>query len=467
MPSLLPADVERFVALGTEGWDRLRAGDVVGAGAAFRAQIEIFPVNPEPHVSLALLAARRGAHKEAIEYLRAAVVRGFTDLARVGRAETWTDLRKHSGFLALQDVLPLLIERERKWAGWSAFRASRAPEDLAKVFGEHERRRSLIEAMAPALGERLAELWNRLNDRVAAALLEAYVAGRPAAADAGEALSRLMSLYSGGPLFRWDLLDPDGARRLRAVAGVVLERFPDGPLRPGALACRALARYSDRDRHDAFRPGAVEEIRASLGEILSRHAGTPFAAAAAEGLVRTEVEAGRPDLAAEAYRRFGESHEGIAASIEELRERLGVLALLVGGLPEFHALAIDGGTVDRETLRGKVVVFDFWATWCRPCIELLGEMRRLEERYGDRIVLLGVNLDRTDECVTDVLREWVAREKVPGRQIRDGLGWDSDVVKAFGIKEIPFNVVVGRDGTVRAVNEHGKRLEKAVRAAVE
>jgi len=94
-------------------------------------------------------------------------------------------------------------------------------------------------------------------------------------------------------------------------------------------------------------------------------------------------------------------------------------------------------------------------------------MRRLEERYGDRIVLLGVNLDRTDECSTDVLREWVVREKVPGRQIRDGLGWDSEVVKAFGIKEIPFNVVVGRDGTVRAVNEQGKRIEKAVRATVE
>jgi hypothetical protein len=59
------------------------------------------------------------------------------------------------------------------------------------------------------------------------------------------------------------------------------------------------------------------------------------------------------------------------------------------------------------------------------------------------------------------------REKVPGRQIRDGLGWDSDEVRAFGIKEIPFSVVVGRDGSVRAVNEHGKRLEKAVRAAVE
>jgi len=41
------------------------------------------------------------------------------------------------------------------------------------------------------------------------------------------------------------------------------------------------------------------------------------------------------------------------------------------------------------------------------------------------------------------------------------------VVRAFGIKEIPFNVVVGRDGTVRAVNEQGKRIEKAVRATVE
>ncbi len=466
MPQLSAEEVERFVALGREGWDRLRLGDEPGAEAAFRGQIAIFPVNPEPHVSLALLAARRREEKAAIEHLRAAVIRGFTDLARIERAESWTRMRNHPDFLGLQDAIPRLIEAERRWAGWDAFRA-RAPEDLASVFRNHETRKSLVEKMAPALGQRLVRLWKRLNDRATAALLEAYVAARPQASDTAAALDRLMSLYSGGPLFRWEPLSTASTRRLRAVANAALERFPDGPLRPGALACRALARYSDRDRRGAMQPGAADEIRAALGEVLSRHASSPFVAAAAEGLVRTETEAGRMDRAADVYRKVRDDHADDRSLLDDLRERLGVLALKAGGLPDFRAAALDGGTVEREALRGKVVVVDFWATWCRPCIEQFPDLRRIAERYGDRIVILGVNLDRADDVSPDDLREWISREKVPGRQIHDGLGWDSQLVKAFGAAEIPFGVVVGRDGSVLAVNEHGRRLEKTVQSAVE
>jgi hypothetical protein len=64
------------------------------------------------------------------------------------------------------------------------------------------------------------------------------------------------------------------------------------------------------------------------------------------------------------------------------------------------------------------------------------------------------------------LKAWLATEKVAGRHIQDGAGWDSEVVRQFGVKEIPFSVVVAADGTVLAVNEHGKGLEKAVAAAL-
>src|SRR5438093_9392849 len=89
-------------------------------------------------------------------------------------------------------------------------------------------------------------------------------------------------------------------------------------------------------------------------------------AVAAEGLVRTEVEAGRMDLAAGAYRRFRDAHKDDPALIDDLRNRLGVLALPVGGLPDFRSAALDGRSLGREELQGKVVVIEFWATWCRP-----------------------------------------------------------------------------------------------------
>jgi hypothetical protein len=83
------------------------------------------------------------------------------------------------------------------------------------------------------------------------------------------------------------------------------------------------------------------------------------------------------------------------------------------------------------------------------------------------VVVLGVNLDAAEDCAVEELDRWVAHHDVPGSHLHDGLSWDSELVKTFGVREIPFNVVVGPDGSVLAVNEHGKRLEKAVKAAVQ
>lgn len=467
MPRLLPEDVERFAALGADGRERLRAGDLPGAEAAFRGQVEIFSPNPEPHVWLGTLAAVRGEKKAALEHLRDAVVRGFTDLFRLERAEGWRELRGHPDFLALQDAIPRLLEAERKWAGWDSFRASRPPGDVASAMRDHLVRKIVFEGMGPALGPRLERLWNRFNDRATAALLEAYVAERPQAADLGEALERLMSLYSGGPLFRWEVLSPDAVRRLGAVARTALDRFPEGPVRAGALACLALSHYADRDRRGALRSEAALEIRSWLGEVISRHPGSPFVAAAVEGLVRTELDVGRADLAEAAFRIFRDAHGSDRALQDELRGRLGSLALRVGGLPDFRATDLDGAPVGRDSLRGRVAVLHFWATWCPPCVEELPTLRRIAERYGDRVLVLGVSLDGLDELSTEHLRAWIARQNVAGRHVYDGRGWESDLVRAFGVEQIPFSLVVGRDGTVVAVNEHGRGLEKAVRAALD
>ena len=174
-PSLTPQEVERFVSLGKVGSARLREGDGAGAEAAFRQQLAIFPLNPEPHVSLALVAARGGAKKQALACLRAAVLRGFTDVSRVERSEVWLELRRDPAFLALVDAVPALMDADERWVGWDAFGASHPPPDLESVARQWDRRKRAIEAMAPALGPRLDRLWRRVIDRSTAALLQAYV----------------------------------------------------------------------------------------------------------------------------------------------------------------------------------------------------------------------------------------------------------------------------------------------------
>ena len=465
MPDLSPEEVERFVALGKEGWDRFKAGDIEGAEAAFRAQIRICSFNPEPFVSLALLEAGRGSKDAAMDRLHAAVVRGFGDLRRVERSEAWSRMPRTTAFLKLQDAVILTADILRTWPGWD-FRVWRAPEDLDGMLRQHDHLVSRVEAMAPALGPRHTRLWNRLIERATAAMLQAYVERRPQAPDLGKALDRLMALYSGGLFQRWERLPKEVAGRLAEVSNVALERFPESATRPTALVGVALGRYAERDKRGALLPSAAQEIRTALEEVVTRHADSPLLAAAVVGLVRTEAETGRLDRAEVHYRQFREGHAADRALLYRVQGDLGELALRVGGLPEFRATTLGGETVGPEALRGKVVVLDFWATWCPPCVEGFPALRKIDERHGDDVVVLGVNLDFEEALSAEALREWIAREQVPGDHIHDGLAWDSELVKAFGVSEIPFNVVVGADGAVLAVNEEGRRLEKAVKAAI-
>lgn len=465
-PGLRPDEVRSFVSMGELGWKRFAAGDVAGAESAFRGQLALWTGNPEPHVSLALLASHAGAKKEALASLRAAVVRGFTDFRRLEQSDLWTPMRSHLGFLGLKEDLPRLVEIERRWPGWETVVASRPPESVSAAVREHESRRRILEQIEPALGPRATRLWNRLSDRATAALLEAYVATSPDAADLEAGLLRLMSLYSASPLLRWEVLPPGAGRRLLAVAKTALERYPDSPLGTAALVCRALARYSLRDGRGKLPPDRREEIAHALLQVVTGPGDSPFLALAAEGLVRTQKEAGRPDLAAAGYRAFLERHAASPSLLDEVRSRLGPIALEAGGLPPFRAAALDGVEVDRETLRGKVGVVVFWATWCKPCLDELPVLRRLARRDAGDVAVVGVNLDRAEDLETEALRAFIGREDVPGRQIHDGLSWDSPIVRAFGVTEIPFGVVVRADGTVAAVEESGRRLEDAVRAAL-
>lgn len=468
LPPLSDDEIARFVALDDLGWKKLGEGDAATAEKAFRAQIAIYPGNFEPFVSLAFVHASRGQQKEAIADLHEAIVRGFTDLPRLQRAEGWRRMRNNMSFYELEVFLPSLVEAKNAWAGWNAFKVApeHAPSALAEVFAQREDVLAKVDRIGRVLGPHLTPLWKKTIDRATAARLEAYVAKHPDAPDVERAAAGLMALYTGGPGCRWEVLPSDAAARIEGVAGTLIDRFPQSPLRPSALFCRALARNARRDERGALDRATGEGILGDLEVALSSSAAAPFAPAAAAGLVRTEAELGRMDRASARYAELRARYASDATAWDGTRSQLGELALRVGGLPDFRSTTLDGVEVATTSIRGRVTVIDFWATWCRPCIEEFPTLRRLAERHGDGVAVLGVNLDRSDELPADALRAWVTREKVPGRHVQDGHGWESSLVKVFGVTEIPFNVVVGADGSVIAVNVRGKQLEKAVAGAL-
>jgi len=464
---LSPDEVESYVALGQAGRDRIRAGDRAGAEAAFRGQIAIYPVNDEPFVALALLHAAHGDRKMAIYHLRAAVVRGFRDLRRVERSEAWTKMPRNTEYLKLRDAVKHMHDLERDWPRWDSFRIVQVPADLESILHEQVALTARIDGMAPALGPRLTGLWHRVMARATAARLEAYLFKHPEAPDFAPAVERLMDLYTGGLLHCWHRPTHASARALARISDLVLERFPDSAMRPAALVGGALAANARRDGRGGLGDEAARQIRTALEEVVTRHADSPVFPAALVGLVRVEMETGRTESAVAHYRSFRREHAADSERVDRVQAGLGELGLRLGGLPEFRATTLGGWEFGPDTLRGKTVVLDFWATWCGPCVEEFPTLRRIGKRHGDEVLVLGINLDTAQDLSEEALREWIVREQVPGRHVHDGLSWDSDLVAAFGVSEIPFNVVVGPDGAVLAVNERGRRLEKVVRAAVE
>jgi thiol-disulfide isomerase/thioredoxin len=160
-------------------------------------------------------------------------------------------------------------------------------------------------------------------------------------------------------------------------------------------------------------------------------------------------EGGDPDGA---LARLKERYGDIEAVWSFAREHEAALMLELAGIPAFEAVDLEGRPFGSEALAGKLALLDFWATWCPPCVEQIPELAALHRRRGidPRFVLLGISLDAKENLDDDGFRLWLRQRGVDWPQIRDGLADDSPIARAFGIDTLPFQVLVGPDGSVLA-----------------
>lgn len=130
---------------------------------------------------------------------------------------------------------------------------------------------------------------------------------------------------------------------------------------------------------------------------------------------------------------------------------------------DFVLPAASGETISLASQRGRVVLINFWATWCGPCQEELPELARLQSKYRERgLSILAISVDNEPENVKTFLKKYDIKLL--------GL-WDRDkkTAEAYAVEAMPSSYLVDRNGIVRAIYrgydpKEFKRLEAEVEA---
>jgi peroxiredoxin len=139
-------------------------------------------------------------------------------------------------------------------------------------------------------------------------------------------------------------------------------------------------------------------------------------------------------------------------------------ALAVGNkFPDFDLKDFAGKPLSVANYKGKVVLVDFWATWCGPCVGELPNVLRTYEKYHPKgFEIIGVSLDEKADALTKFIKE----RGVTWQQFFDGKGWTNALAIKYGVMSIPATYLLDAEGKILAKDLRGEALEAAVDKAL-
>lgn len=248
---------------------------------------------------------------------------------------------------------------------------------------------------------------------------------------------------------------------LRAAADKILELEKDKESDASKKATGVILRL------DARRIAQVEadeqrEILGKLTEYLSSKELARDDIGLAFNVGRALEYADAQEVAAEAYETFGkifsDSDDEQLSSIGEMFAGSARRLKLVGKVLELKGTKLDGTKFDVAELKDKVVLVDFWATWCGPCRDEFPNIKKAYEKYHEHgFEVVGVSIDQERTSV----EKYVEKQEVPWITLheKDDAG-KNPATKRYGIFGIPAMFLIGRDGKVISITARDRELPR-------
>ncbi|HOD66844.1 MAG TPA: redoxin domain-containing protein [candidate division Zixibacteria bacterium] len=459
--------ITQYIQLSNEGYGALERGQQDSALAAFRKQAEVIPEGRWGLYNLACAYSRMGNADAALAYLDTAVTRGWTVVDHLENDPDLAPLRDDPRFAAILDKARQLDTEKMGMLAAGLPRDVTPPQgitDSAALVAWFDGQQEILRVNS--------QVWHPWQTAAANLDLEAK---RLAATEAllGDRfdydLERIISLGRMNSPYdeKWGAVSQTIMKEVdaylatspnaesaseacyRGVAAAIMEHGPAATGTPEGQAALAKAEsYYGRMDSSYRRYGGAE------GWILAARLG-------AAGEARETLYPQIKDFAA----RNAADENAMAVA-----KTLFPADMVKASWPiPLTATDIDGKPVSLEDYRGKVLLLDFWATWCGPCRAELPYLKAAYEKYRSQgFDILSISLDYPNQTTQDAYRAWITEAGMPWRHVYDEQNWTGGITQAFAVGSIPSPFLIGKDGTLIAMHDtcRGPALDTLIQKAL-